>query len=383
MRGNRTVTDTRPDAPSSDEEWEEEWEDDDDDFFVTVPEEGGWIRKVAVVLLSLAVVVGVLFGGVWLWLQRQLDPPGAPGAEVTVEIPEGATTSQIARILEEEGIISSATIFRFYAEWKDIGGFQAGEYDGLHENDSMDDVLTRLGAGPLPPAFRELTIPEGLWLADIVPLIQQSFPEMDAAELQAALGEVRSKYQPPDQPSLEGLLFPSTYQVGEEAVTDEKALVTQLVGQMDATLDELGYADAAARVGLEPYQVLTVASLVEEEAKTEGDRPKIARVIYNRVAAEMRLEIDATVPYALGVHKTELTASDLEVDSPYNTRRYKGLPPTPIAAPGRASLEAALNPAEGPWIYYVLADAEGNHFFTDDYDEFLAQKQASQDAGLF
>jgi UPF0755 protein len=125
-----------------------------------------------------------------------------------------------------------------------------------------------------------------------------------------------------------------------------------------------------------------VASLVEEEAKTDGDRPKIARVIYNRVAEDMKLEIDATVPYALGMHKTELTQSDLEVDSPYNTRRYKGLPPTPIAAPGRASLEAALNPEEGPWIFYVLADAEGNHFFTDDYDEFLQKKEEGQEAGL-
>ncbi len=359
------------------------WGDDEEELYVTLPEEGGWVRKVAFVLVAMVLVVGVLFGGAWLWLQRQLDPEGEPGAPVAIEVPEGATASQVARILEEEGVVSSATIFRLYAEWKEAGQFQAGKYEGLRENESMEDALAILEEGPLPPVFREFTVPEGLWLSDVAPVILQAFPEMDPAELQAAIAGARGKYQPPDQPNAEGMLFPSTYQVGEDDITDEVAVVKMMTDQMDATVDELGYADSMNRVGYDPYQVMVIASLVEEEAKTEGDRAKIARVIYNRLAAGMKLEIDATVPYALGQHKEELTKTDLNVDSPYNTRRYKGIPPTPIAAPGRASLEAALNPAEGPWIYYVLADAEGNHFFTDNYNEFLAAKNDAQAAGLF
>lgn len=371
------------DPVPDDEMWDDGWEDEEEELYVTLPEEGGWVRKVAFVLVALLLVVGVLFGGAWLWLQRQLDPPGEPGAEVTIEVPEGATASQVARVLEEEGVVSSATIFRLFAEWKEAGQFQAGKYDGFHENESMEDALAVLEAGPLPPVFREFTVPEGLWLSDITPVLQQSFPEMDPAALGAAVTAARGKYQPADQPNPEGMLFPSTYQVGEDDIADPTAVVRMMTDQMDATVDELGYADAKARVGYDPYQVMVIASLIEEEAKTEGDRAKIARVIYNRLDRGMKLEIDATVPYALGMHKQELTKSDLAVDSPYNTRKYAGLPPTPIAAPGRASLEAALNPAEGPWLYYVLADAEGNHFFTDNYQEFLNAKNQAQAQGLF
>ena len=121
--------------------------------------------------------------------------------------------------------------------------------------------------------------------------------------------------------------------------------------------------------------------MIEREARVPEDRPKIARVIYNRLSAKMRLDIDATVVYAVG-GKTSLTGADLEIDSPYNTRLYKGLPPTPIAAPGQASLEAALAPSEGPWLYYVLADREGRHYFTDSARDFDRAVAEAEEAGL-
>ena len=158
-----------------------------------------------------------------------------------------------------------------------------------------------------------------------------------------------------------------------------------MVAQLDSTLAELDMQGRAQALGLSPYQVLTVASLVEEEAGTDEDRPRVARVIYNRLAEEMPLQIDATSCYV----KNEpggcsLTEADLASDSPYNTRNRQGLPPTPIASPGRASIEAALNPADGDWLYYVL-DAEaddGSHFFTADYDEFVEAKDRCEAAGL-
>jgi UPF0755 protein len=128
-------------------------------------------------------------------------------------------------------------------------------------------------------------------------------------------------------------------------------------------------------MGISVYEAIIVASMIEAEASVAGDRDKIAAVIYNRLDEGMTLGIDATVLYAIGEHKEELTVSDLEVDSPYNTRKYPGLPPTPIGAPGSASLEAALNPADGTWLYYVLADCEGNHAFSTSYDEFLQNKE--------
>src|SRR5439155_12337626 len=112
------------------------------------------------------------------------------------------------------------------------------------------------------------------------------------------------------------------------------------------------------------YEVVVVASMIEREAKFEEDRGKIATVMYNRLAKGMPLQIDATVEYALGTYKTRLTFDDLKVQSPYNTYLHKGLPPTPIASPGLASIEAALSPAKGSWLYYVVCDSQGHHAFT-------------------
>ncbi|MDZ7733435.1 MAG: endolytic transglycosylase MltG [Acidimicrobiia bacterium] len=203
----------------------------------------------------------------------------------------------------------------------------------------------------------------------------------DPAELDAALDQVTSRYLPSEDTSLEGFLFPDTYELAEEDAGNELALVTRLVEEFDRVATELGYGEPNP-FGLSAYELVIVASLIEEEARVPEDRTKISRVIHNRLEQGMTLGIDAALLYELG-HTDSLTQSQLETDSPYNTRLNAGLPPTPIAMPGRGSLEAALNPAEGDWLYYVLADESGAHFFTSDYDEFLAQKQASQDAGLF
>ncbi len=193
-------------------------------------------------------------------------------------------------------------------------------------------------------------------------------------------GAFRSKYQPPEVTSLEGLLFPETYRLedGEGA----EVLLTRMIETLDAVATELGYDDALARTGRTPYEVLVIASLIEAEARVDEDRAKISRVIYNRLAEPMSLGIDATVYYALGRKGGALTQSDLEVDSPYNTRRFPGLPPTPIALPGRASLEAAINPEPGPWLYYVLSDPSGVHAFSESYEEFLDNVARAREQGL-
>ena len=147
-------------------------------------------------------------------------------------------------------------------------------------------------------------------------------------------------------------------------------------------MTELNVASAQERFNLTPYEVLIVASLIEEETKVDAERAQVARVIYNRLSQGIPLGIDATSRYEAELAGRDREDIDFESDSPYNTRRIAGLPPTPIAAPGRASIEAALNPADGPWIYYVLEDAEGNHFFTDSNSEFLAAKERCRDAGL-
>jgi UPF0755 protein len=176
--------------------------------------------------------------------------------------------------------------------------------------------------------------------------------------------------------SLEGLLFPDTY--GIEPDDTAEGVVQDMLNQLEIVLSR--YELSTAPRGLSPYQLLIVASMIEREAKVAGDRPKIAAVIYNRLAAGKRLEIDATVEYAVGHAK--LTAKDLRSSSPYNTYTRAGLPPTPIAAPGEAAIQAALKPADGDWIYYVLATEEGEHAFTNSYEEFLDLKAKARAKGL-
>ena len=353
-----------------------------DDAWIRFRRPWGFWRRVLVLAGGLALVLG---GAYWWgnsWLQRQLDPPGEPQGRFRVEIPSGAGVNDIARILANEGVVANATITRLW--WRDAENLQAGDYY-FAGNMSVDRARAVLEAGPIPPAFESITIPEGLWLREIADRLLDSLPEFDPVELQAALsdGRIRSRYMPAGIDSLEGVLFPDTYQVDEAGVSDERALLARMVEQFDTVAARIGYDEARERIGLTPYQLLVAASIVEAEAARSEDRPKVARVIYNRLNAGMPLQMDATVLYALGRRKSSLTLTDLDVDSPYNTRRFPGLPPTPIAAPGRESLAAAMNPEPGEWLYFVLVERDGTLFFTEDYDEFLVRAADARARGVF
>ena len=243
---------------------------------------------------------------------------------------------------------------------------------------TMDEAIAVLQEGPAAPAGTYVTIPEGYTVAQTVARIadpENGIEGFTAATVQAALdgGTHKSAYLPPDQASLEGTLYPETYRLEEGQ--NEDALVGQMVAQFDKVMGELDANGRAAALGRTPYEVLIVASMVEKEAQVPEERGKVARVIYNRLDEDMTLGIDATSCYAKGETPCTLTRSDLDSDSPYNTRNRKGLPPTPIASPGRASIEAALNPTPGDWLFYVLSDSEGRHTFAVTDDEFEAARQ--------
>lgn len=321
-------------------------------------------------------VVAVVGAGYW-WVQSQIDPGGEPGAEVELEIATGSTTEDIGAALADNGVISSAMVWDYWTRLNDEGPFQAGFYV-FQENSSFDDAVAVLEAGPRPPETESVTVPEGLTIAETVPRLAD--PEVGVErwaveEIQAALasGEIRSQFQPGDQPSMEGMLFPDTYAIDED--TDERSFLRRMVTQLDETLIAAEVETKAAGLGLTPYQVVILASLIEEEARVPEDRGKISRVIHNRLAQGIPLGIDATSRYEAEIQGRSRDDIDFESDSPYNTRRVQGLPPTPIAGAGAASIEAALNPEPGEWLFYVLADAEGNHTFTETNAEFLQAKQ--------
>ncbi|HEX4869069.1 MAG TPA: endolytic transglycosylase MltG [Acidimicrobiales bacterium] len=378
------VDDEHEDDWYSDEDDDlDEYDDHDDHDYVTLRRESGRGRRVLTVLGSVALVLILAVGAAGLWVSRQIDPSGSPGEPIEIEIPQGATSDDIGQLLAEKGIITSDFVWSWYLRINGGGPFQAGLYE-LAPDSAMGDVVDVLSAGPRPPDERSFTIPEGLTVPEI--LARLADPEkglgFDLATLQQLMdsGQVRSQYQPADQPSNEGILFPETYRVDAEA--DELAVLQLMVAQLDSTMTELSVESAQERFKLTPYEVLIVASLIEEETKVDAERPKVAQVIYNRLRQGIPLGIDATSRYEAELEGRDRGDIDFTSDSPYNTRRQQGLPPTPIASPGRASIEAALNPADGPWIYYVLEDADGNHFFTDSNSEFIAAKKRCKDAGL-
>jgi UPF0755 protein len=349
----------------------------------------GPMRRALVVLVTMAVVVGVLGISGVRWLDRQIHPSGPQGEALEFVIEPRQTTNVIASNLAAKDVISNATIFRYWLRRQSGSDtFQAGKYD-LAQRMSFPAVLEALRAGPKPPLTIRVTVPPGLTMVQMEQRILEQIPTFDADELRAALlrQQIDADYVPPlPFPIREGLLFPDTYNVAEDAVGNEFALVRRMRDQMDKVLDELDAGPKAEALGVSVYEILIIASLIEREAKIDADRPKIARVIYNRLAIDMTLGIDASTRYAVGKFGSEpLTRSDLASESPYNTRRQKGLPPTPIAGPSRASIEAALNPTpDGKWLYYVLTDeggVPGAHLFAETAREFEAGKRICTQLG--
>ncbi len=336
-------------------------------------------RRLLIAFAGLVLVVVVGIAGVGLWVRGKIDPSGDPGEQVAVTVPEGATTADIAELLAGEEIISDASVFGYYVRFSGGASFQAGEYT-LARNSAMGDVVEVLDEGP-QIAFDTLTVPEGLTLEEVAERVGtiDRFSSERFLEL-AESGEVRSQYQPDDIDSLEGMMFPDTYRFDE--TEDEAALLRRMVELFDTVATEAGYGSVTPPNGLSTYETLVVASLIESEARVPEDRGKISRVIHNRIEADMLLQIDATVIYARGGERRpngQVLFSDLEVDSPYNTYKNPGLPPTPIAIPGRASLEAALNPTPGDWLYYVKYENDGTHAFSEtnaEHNQRIAEAKA-------
>ncbi|MCP4226627.1 MAG: endolytic transglycosylase MltG [Actinomycetia bacterium] len=373
------VDDTGSDIGSEEADYLD-WDEDD---FVTVRPGGYRILRALIALVVLVAIGWFLYSSVRGWFESQLDPEGDPGEAVTLIVPNGATTGDIAELLEANEIVPNSTFFRYFAEWKGHGNFQAGEYQ-LNVNSPAEQAIAILNLGPIPPVYARFGVPEGLWVSEMLPRIADDLPSITAAELQAVLdsGQIEPRYRPSGQTSWEGLLFPAFYEIEDDAEPIE--VLAKMSNEFARVTGELGYGAAETKLNMSAYEVIIVASMVEAEAKTEGDRPKIARVIYNRLREQMSLDIDATCIYGTGIRGFELTREILDdSELPYACRKHPSLPPTPIAAPGRASLEAAIDPAEGDWLFYVLKDIEGNHFFTDDIDEFNEQKAKSIEEGLF
>ena len=391
------------------EAWRDDPWDDTDAVYARVVERSRrshWpFKVVAYGALLLGVVAILAAGSVGWWYIQKINPAGDPGTAVNFTVNDDDTLESIAARLEQEGLVTDASVFEWYV--KRQGGLEPTPgYYQIRPSDHMGNVM-RVLATPPELTYRQVTFPEGFTLKKMANRLTQEVPRLLDSEYMAAAtdGSIVSEYSQfasPPTNSLEGLLFPDTYQVsnGESAadVVQRQVDLMQRVGRQEQIVEK-GYG-----LGLSAYQVLVIASMVEREAKVEADRPIIARVILNRLRVRsveypngMPLQIDATLFYG---QDPDLPVSKLKlIDTPYNTYMYAGLPPTPIANPGRASIHAVLNPAADPspgmpicrglakedchLYYYVLSPKDdGSHVFAVTLAQHEANVEKAREAGV-
>lgn len=323
-----------------------------------------------------AVVALALLGAATL---SYLSGGAGDGEPVAFTVPEGVGANGLAEVLEEQGVIRSAFAFKLRARFDDRAGrILAGDYE-LRMGMSVAEVLSALSGGPRAPDTFRVLVREGLTVRQTLEAIAGSEGSpFTVDELEAALDAVAlPEWVPADDlpgaaEPFEGLLFPDTYDFPLDV--DAQTLLARLVRQTDRVLSSITPPE-----GLSAYQVLVMASLIEREARLREEQARISSVMHNRLNRDMPLQIDATVLYALGEHKDRVLYKDLEIDSPWNTYRYPGLPPTPISGAGRAAIEAAANPAQEDYLYYVVVDpTTGRHGFSRTLEEHNRLRQEAQ-----
>ncbi len=351
-----------------------------------------WVVWLALAMVALLIVVA---GYVGWWYLGKVRPDGER-AEVAFTVLETDTLDSLASRLEDEGLIVDESVFTWYVERK--GGLEItpGFYQ-LPTADHMGNVLSRLRTPP-EQTYRRVTFPEGFTIEQMGERLEEANPRLSAEAFVAAANNplAPARFRGAGQASLEGLLFPDTYQVSN--ADNEAQVVERMTVIMERVADQEDLEATAAALNRTPYEILIIASMIEKEAKLDEDRAKIARVIYNRLSIDMNLQIDATLYYQ--GDRTTPFAELRQQPGPYNTYLNPGLPPTPIANPGRASIRAALNPAPNPpsgdpvcqvlddptqgcvYLFYVLANEEGGHAFAVTPEQHEANVRAAAAAGL-
>ncbi|HYA67677.1 MAG TPA: endolytic transglycosylase MltG, partial [Acidimicrobiales bacterium] len=333
-------------------------------------------RRLRVVLLGLAgLVLVVVVGGV-LWYRHEADP-GPPGRFVVVTIPAGAPVDTIASVLERDQVVGSALALRIYFLVHGAPVVEPGGYY-LRRHSSFASVDSGLVGGP---TVFPLTIVPGLTVWEVANSVGDLPGHSAGSFLSVATsGAVPSPFAPPGTDNLDGLLGTGTYVVvpGES----DRALLTEMVARFDRTAASVGLVSGAAALDMTPYQVVTVASIVQKEGVYPQNVAKVSAVIDNRLAADMPLQMNSTVLYSEHRDGGPVTPADLALDTPYNTYLHKGLPPSPVCFPSEASLEAALHPAAGRWLYFVVVEPDGTEAFADTYAGQLANEQLAQSRGL-
>lgn len=338
------------------------------------------VALVAVVALAVLAAVGVSS------CSKEVAEREQAGGTVTITIPSGYGSGDIAQLLRDNGVIDSTTDFIKAVQQHGAGSsLKAGTYT-FERGATNAEIVEALVAGPEDSGVT-VTIPEGLTVSQTAQRVSDAL----SFSYDEFMAQAKASYYVADYSflsgsyadSLEGFLFPKTYNFAEGSSAD--TVIRTMLSQYQRETSSLDWSAAALGDGtsLTQYQVVVMASLIERETAVESERPVVASVIFNRLNSGMLLQIDATVAYALGKNDL-LTWDDLQVDSPYNTYLNYGLPPGPICSPSLSSIQAVLSAEQTGYYYYVAApELDGSHVFCESYEEFEnAVAQYNQAAGI-
>ena len=339
--------------------------------------------KFVKILVILFIISAAALGGVAYWIYSAVNKPYAHDkANQFIVIPKGSSPTEIIDKLASEGVIKASLPTLVYLRtFGDPGKLKAGDYQ-FNSPISALQVLKELEKGE--ERMIKLTIPEGFTRFDIARRLTEKFPTNPPSDEKAILALMDDttliKDLSPTARNLEGYMYPSTYSfpVGTKPADVIKKMVEQF-----RKVWKPEWTDKARALGRTPQEIVTIASLIETESKVDDERAVVASVIYNRLNRGMALGIDQTAVYIAKMQNRwdgTINKSDLEVDSPYNTRKYSGIPPGPISSPSESAIEAALNPKQTDYLFYVLnvEKNDGSHNFYASAAEFERGKAAYQ-----
>lgn len=342
-------------------------------------------RGALATLVALAVVVALVGGAAYLGRNALTgifagpeDFPGPGAGTVRAEVQPGDSVSTIGARLTELGVIASAEAFVNASESEvRATTIQPGSYDMRLEMASADALALLID--PSNRLFYEAALPEGLLLSESLARLAEA-TGIPLGDFEAAAAAPRDLALPAyANDFVEGFIFPATYEF--EPGSTAPTVLAETVARFEQAAAALDLVSGARALGVEPLDIVVIASIIEAEATRAEDRARVARVLYNRLAVGMRLQLDSTVKYVVGVDGDIFTTEqDRATNSPYNTYLVGGLPPGPISSPGEAALEAALHPADGDWLYFVVVDLEtGETRFAATAEEHQANVAVLQD----
>lgn len=349
--------------------------------FVSRRRRGG---RIVMWLIALLMLIVLAAGGAAWYVYQQLQPVTGEQIAKNVVIPSGTSVRGIGQLLEEQGLIRDAELFNYYVKYKGVGPkLKAGEYQ-FTTGQAIDEMLTAMVEGDTVVSAMRFTIPEG-WNVE---QIADHLAKEGIVEKADFLKEVNEGDFPefpfvaaiPDHADrkhrLEGYLFPETYEVDKDATAHD--VVSRMLAQFQKEWKP-EWTEQLKQYNLTMDEAVNLASIVEREVTVDKERPLVAGVYYNRIRDKWPLQADATVQFILGKQRDRLTFEDLKVKSPYNTYTNPGLPPGPIANPGRASLEAVANPAKHDYFFYVTKkDGTSEHYFSKTLKEHEANDRKSR-----